>query len=202
QLGPGRPYSPHLLETDRNRILAWCLNHGYPYAQFESKETAHEGDTDSIDVQYQVDEGREVKVGDVVLLGADHTKPTFLHSITDPNVQQGQPLNQSKLLRSEGDLYNLGVFDWASVATSGGDTNQSRTDSTDSGLSAQSVLIRMHESRRNSMDIGGGIEIIPRAGNIPVGSVVVPGVPAVSLGNKFTVSQKNFVGPRGLFQFT
>jgi hypothetical protein len=52
------------------------------------------------------------------------------------------------------------------------------------------------------MDIGAGLEIIPRAGNIPVGSVVVPGVPAVSLGNKFTVSQKSFIGPRGMFQFT
>jgi outer membrane protein insertion porin family len=52
------------------------------------------------------------------------------------------------------------------------------------------------------MDVGAGLEIIPRAGNIPVGSVIVPGVPAVSLGNKFTVSQKSFIGPRGMFQFT
>jgi outer membrane protein insertion porin family len=52
------------------------------------------------------------------------------------------------------------------------------------------------------MDLGGGLEIIPRNGNIPVGSVVVPGLPPISLGNKFTVSQKSFIGPRGTFQFT
>ena len=38
------------------------------------------------------------------------------------------------------------------------------------------VVIRVHESRRNTMDIGAGLEIIPRNGNIPVGSVVVPGL--------------------------
>jgi hypothetical protein len=155
-----------------------------------------------IDVVYQIDEGREIKVGDVVLLGADHTKPKFLHSITDPNVQEGQPLNQAKLLRSEGDLYNLGVFDWASVAATGGNTDQTGPDPANSNAAQQDVLIRLHESRRNSVDIGAGLEIIPRAGNIPVGSVVVPGLPAISLGNKFTVSQKSFIGPRGMFQFT
>jgi len=33
-----------------------------------------------------------------------------------------------------------------------------------------------------------------------VGSVIVPGLPPVSLGNKFTVSQKSFIGPRGSLQ--
>jgi outer membrane protein assembly factor BamA len=52
------------------------------------------------------------------------------------------------------------------------------------------------------MDIGGGIEIIPRNGNVPVGAVVVPGLPPISLGDKFTVSQKSFIGPRGTLQFS
>ena len=107
-------------------------------------------------------------------------------------MQEGDPLSQGKLLRSEGDLYNLGVFDWASVAP--------LTSSSDEAT--QPVLIRIHESRRNTMDIGGGLEVVPRAGNIPVGAVVVPGLPAISLGDKFTVSQKSFIGPRGTFQFT
>ena len=191
-IGVGQPYSPHRLEADRNQILAWYLNHGYPGAQFDSKVTAFEGDANSVDVVYKIDEGRETKVGEVVLLGADHTNPKYIRSVTHPNVQEGDPLSQGKLLRSEGDLYSLGVFDWASVAP--------LTSSSDGAT--QPVLIRVHESRRNTMDIGGGLEVVPRAGNIPVGAVVVPGLPAVSLGDKFTVSQKSFIGPRGTFQFT
>ena len=50
------------------------------------------------------------------------------------------------------------------------------------------------------MDVGGGLEVVPRSGNIPVGSVAVPGIPPISLGDKFTVSQKSFIGPRGSLQ--
>ncbi len=193
QLGQGKPYSARLLETDRNQILAWYLNHGYPSAQFDSKVSAYNGDTDSVDVIYKVDEGREVRVEEVVLLGAEHTKPKFIRSLTSPNVYDGEPLSQGKLLKSESDLYAVNIFDWASVAP---------IASTTSDDGQQIVVIRVHESRRNTMDVGGGLEIVPRNGNIPVGSVVVPGLPPVSLGDKFTVSQKSFIGPRGSFQFT
>jgi outer membrane protein insertion porin family len=190
QLAPGKPYSPHIFEIDRNRILAWYLNHGYPGVQFDVEVTPVGGDPNSVDVVYKIDEGNQVKVGDVLLLGTERTHPDFVHAVTHPNVEQGQPLSQGKLLRSEGDLYNLGVFDWASVAPVGSTTDSNQ----------QLVLIRVHESPRYSMDIGGGLEVIPRGGNIPVGSVVVPGLPAVSLGNNFTVSQQSFIGPRGTFQ--
>jgi outer membrane protein assembly factor BamA len=193
QLSAGKPFSPHLLEGDRNQIMAWYLNHGYPNVQFESKVTAFDGDTNQVDVVFKLDEGRGEKVGEIVLLGADHTQPKFIRSITKKNVESGDALSQEKLLKSESDLYSVGVFDWASVAPVSATTDEE---------GQQIVVIRLHESRRNTMDIGGGLEIVPRNGNIPVGSVVVPGLPPVSLGNKFSVSQKSFIGPRGTFQFT
>jgi outer membrane protein insertion porin family len=193
QLAAGKPFSPHLLEGDRNQITAWYLNHGYPNVQFNSKVTAVDGDTNLVDVVYKVDEGHGEKVSEVLLLGADHTKPKFIRSITDKNVEQGDALSQEKLLKSESDLYTVGVFDWASVAPVSETTDEE---------GQQLVVIRLHESHRNTVDIGGGLEIIPRNGNIPVGAVVVPGIPPVSLGNKFTVSQKSFIGPRGTFQYT
>ncbi|HEY2821130.1 MAG TPA: POTRA domain-containing protein [Candidatus Acidoferrum sp.] len=192
QLADGKPFSPRLLEGDRNHILAWFLNHGYPNAQFDSKVTAFDGDPNSVDVVFKIDEERNVKVGDIVLLGADHTRPKFIRSLTDKNVETGDALSQEKLLKAESDLYSVGVFDWASVVPVATTDDQGQ----------EIVVIRLHESRRNTMDLGGGLEIIPRNGNIPVGSVVVPGLPPISLGNKFTVSQKSFIGPRGTFQFT
>jgi outer membrane protein insertion porin family len=137
-----------------------------------------------------VDVGSKVKIGQVVLLGADHTRPSFVKEKTNPNVSEGKPLAEGKLLQAESDLYNAGIFDWASVTAAGSPDSQD----------AQEVLVRVHESPRYTMDVGGGIEVIPRNGNIPVGSVIVPGLPPVSLGNKFTVSQKSFIGPRGSLQ--
>jgi outer membrane protein insertion porin family len=190
-LAIGKPYSPHLLQEDRNYVLAEYLNRGYPNVQFASSVAPMEGDLHAIDVVYRVDEGPQVSIGQVVLLGAEHTRPAFIEAATEPKVSKGKPLGEGQLLQSETDLYNLGILDWASVAPAGAPDNQN----------AQQVLVRVHESKRNTMDVGGGIEVVPRSGNIPVGSVTVPGIPPVSLGNKFTVSQKSFVGPRGTFQF-
>jgi outer membrane protein insertion porin family len=190
QLAVGKPYSPHLLGEDRNYILAEYLNRGYPNVQFDSNVAPSNGDPHAIDVVYKVDEGTGVRIGQVVLLGADHTRRSLVRAITDPNVSEGKPLGEGKLLRSESDLYSLGIFDWANVTATGSPDGQNE----------QQVLIRVHESKRNTMDVGGGIEVIPRNGNIPVGSVIVPGLPPVSLGNKFSISQKNFIGPRGTLQ--
>ncbi len=41
-----------------------------------------DGDANLVDVVFKIDEGRGEKVGEIVLLGADHTKPKFIRSIT------------------------------------------------------------------------------------------------------------------------
>jgi len=189
-LGPGKPYSPQLLEEDRNQIIAAYLNRGHLNAKFESHVSRAPDDPHVIDVVYVIDEGTLARVGQVGILGANKTRTTLIRTITDPSVQKGQPLSEGKFLTAESDLYNLEIFDWVSVAPLRPITDQSEEE----------VLIKVHESKRNTMDLGGGIEVIPRSGNIPVGSVVVPGLPAVSLGSKYTTSQKSFVGPRVTFQ--
>jgi len=204
QLAPGKPYSPHLMQADRDRILAQYLNRGYPGVLFDSTVLPVEGDANAVDVVYKIDEGRQIRMGEVVLLGAGHTRPQFVRDIAKPNVREGKPLGEGQLLQSESDLYNIGVFDWVTVTPTGSVAASSGGQSSpqDSAPDSQQVLVRVHETKRNTMDVGGGIEIVPRNGNVPVGAVVVPGLPPISLGNKFTVSQKSFVGPRGTLQFS
>jgi outer membrane protein insertion porin family len=190
RLAAGKPYSPHLVDLDRDVILSQYLSQGYPDVQFDST-TSPTGEPHAVDVIYKVDLGPSVRVRNVVLLGADQTRPKFVQQTTEENVKEGKPLSEEDLMKSESDLYTVGTFDWANV------TPIATEDPTE-----QQVLIRVHESKRNNVDVGGGLEIIPRDGNIPVGAVVVPGLPPVSLGNKFTVSQKSFVGPRGTLQLS
>jgi outer membrane protein insertion porin family len=190
-LGTGKPYSPHLLDSDRNQILSQYLNSGYPNATFDSTVTPA-SEPNTVDVVYKIDEGPKIQIGQVVLLGDNHTRPQFIRDTMGKNMSQGRPLSEGNLLQSESDLYTLGVFDWVSN-TPVADPDAPNSDA---------VLIRVHESNRNTVDFGGGLEVIPRAGNIPVGAVVVPGLPPVSLGNKFTVSQKEFVGPRGSLRYS
>jgi outer membrane protein insertion porin family len=185
-LSPGKPYSPKLLQDDRNQVLAQYLNNGYWDAHFDSKISREPAQPHLIDVQYTIHEGPQTHIGEIALLGADHTKPNFIQSITNANVTHGAPLSQGKLLVSESDLYSLGVFDWATVGPL----------KAIEGQASEEVLVKVHEAKRNTLDVGGGVEVLPRAGNIPTGAVTLPGLPSISLGSKFQTSQKSFWGPR------
>ena len=190
-LAPGKPYSRKLLEDDRSQILADYLDHGYLNAHFDSTATPTPENPHVVDVTYKIDPGPLARVGEVALLGVQRAQPKFLRAITDPNVKEGQPLSEGKLLTSESDLYNLGIFDWASISPL----------RPIEGQEYEEVLVKVHESKRNTLEVGAGFEVIPRTGNVPVGAVAVPGLPPVSLGNKFTTSQKSFFGPRFSFQY-
>ncbi len=191
-LQPGKTYSQKLLDTDRSQLLAAYLDLGYLNADLRSSVTTSSDNPHKMNVTYTVEEGPQARVSDVVLLGAKDTKTHFIESLAGVQIKPGQPLSEGHFLQSESDLYDLGIFDWASVKALRPIVDQTQEE----------VLIKVHESSLNSMDIGGGLEIIPRSGNIPVNSVVVPGIPPVSLGDKFTVSQKSYVGPRFTFDFS
>jgi outer membrane protein insertion porin family len=190
-LQPGKPYSPPLLEQDRNHIVAEYLNHGFLNAHFESGVARDSANSHLIDVTYTIEPGQQARVNQIALLGAQHTKPKFIRSITDPTVKEDQPLSEGQFLNAESDLYNLGIFDWTSIGPLRPVEGQDREE----------VVIKVHEAKRNTLDVGGGLEVIPRSGNIPVGAVALPGLPAISLGSKFRTSQKSFFGPRFTMSF-
>lgn len=190
-LQPGKPYSPHLLQDDRNRILARYLDLGYLNAQFRSNVTPSANNPHLVDVVYTVDEGLRAQIGEVAILGAKRTRRTFINNVAGSKVSTGQPMSLGTFLKSESDLYNLGIFDWVSVKPVAPISEQSQEE----------VLVKVDESPRNSVDFGGGIEVIPRSGNIPVGTVALPGIPPIGIGTKFRGSQQSYFGPRVSFEF-
>jgi outer membrane protein assembly factor BamA len=192
-IAPGKPYSPALVEQDRNRILARYENNGYENAQFQSSVSFDPANRHLVDVTYTINEGHQEIIHDIAIIGNKTTQRHFIEELTSYSVKPGQPMSLGNLLSSESDLYNLGIFDWASVKPlepPGEDENQ------------EEVLIKVHESPRNSVDIGLGFEVLPRTGNIPVGTVALPGIPPIGVGTKFTASQNSYWGPRGSIQYT
>jgi outer membrane protein insertion porin family len=190
-LQPSKPYSPHLLQDDRNRILARYLDIGYLNAQFRSSVTPSANNPHLVDVVYTIDEGPRVQIDGVAILGEKRTRRSFISKVAGPKISTGQPMSLGNFLKSESDLYNLGIFDWVSVKPVAPISEQRQEE----------VLVKVAESPRNSVDFGGGFEVIPRSGNIPVGTVALPGIPPIGLGSKFRGSQQSYWGPRVSFEF-
>ena len=187
----GKAYSPHIVEQDRNHILAAYLNHGFLNPEFQSTAAPVEGNKYRVDVVYQIVEGIETSVSEVVTLGAGKTRRNLISHTAD--LKTGVPLSEGKIFEAEGNLYNLGIFDWADVAP---------RRAVDAEETDDEVLIKMHEAKRNTIDYGFGFDVIHRGGNVPIGAVAIPGLPTIGLGNKFVTSEHAFYGPRGSIEYT
>lgn len=189
-LSPGLPFSQLRLHQDRNRVVAAYLDRGYPRMTFQSRITYLPQDKHKVEVTYLIDEGQRVRISNVVIAGRKHTRESFISRTM--NVGPENPLSETELLGSESRLYDVGVFDWASVGPKKPVSNETEEE----------VVAKVHESKRNTITYGFGFEYDRRAGSLPSGTAAIPGLPPIGLGKtKFATSEKAFVGPRGSVEF-
>jgi outer membrane protein assembly factor BamA len=191
ELGEGKPFSPRRLSDDRNKLAAKYLDRGFLNSEVKTVVSRHPDDPHQVDVTYQITEAQQVRVSRVVYLGQKHTKLDLVRIST--NLAPEEPLSEGKLLAGESKLYDVGIFDWASVGPRKQITDQSQEE----------ALVKVHESKRNAITYGFGFEISRRGGNTPTGTVAVPGLPTISTrGTNLFPSEKTFVSPRGSVEFT
>ncbi len=167
QLRSGAPFSGRRLSEDRNRISANYLNRGYLNAEVKTTVRRHPDDPHRVDVTYAVIEHQLVRVGDVLYLGQKQTRLSLIKKAA--KVPPESPMSRGGLLEAESRLYDLNIFDWSSVGP-----RKPITDQTE-----ESALVKVHEAKRNEITYGVGFEVSHRGGNIPSGTVAVPGLPAI-----------------------
>jgi outer membrane protein insertion porin family len=191
RLSPGQAFSAKGLSADRSSIMAAYLDRGFLNAEFDSNISRDANDPTHVDVTYKIAEKQQVHINDVVLLGAHKTRPTLISKTA--NIRREFPLSQGNMLQAESDLYQLGIFDWNNVNSRRPITDQADED----------VLVQVHEAKRNTLTYGFGLEIARRGGNLPSGTIAVPGLPPVSTGGAtFTSNENTFVSPRGSVEYT
>ncbi|MBV9343061.1 MAG: BamA/TamA family outer membrane protein [Acidobacteria bacterium] len=191
ELEEGKPFSPRRLSNDRNQIAAKYLDRGFLNAEVKTVVSRHPDDPHQVDVTYQVNEQQQVHISHVLYLGLGATRKDLIQTST--KLAPEQPLSEGKLLEGESKLYDLGIFDWSSIGPRRQITNQAEEE----------ALIKVHEAKRNTITYGFGFEVERRGGNIPTGSVAVPGLPTIGLhGAQIAPSEKTFIGPRGSVAFT
>lgn len=191
KLAEGSPYSQVLVDSDRTQIMARYLQLGYVNATFRAMAApVSRSDKHHVAVTYEVYEGPQVIISDVYTLGRQVTKQSFINFIAPLGADQ--PMNQEKLLTASSELYTPGIFDWAEVDPRRHITTQDRED----------VVVKVHESKRNTLTYGFGFEVINRGGSLPGGTVAVPGLPPFALSSEFKTSEETFWGPRGTIQYT
>ncbi|HXJ94314.1 MAG TPA: POTRA domain-containing protein [Terriglobia bacterium] len=142
----GKPYSPARVQTDRNAILSYLSNHGYAQATVDWRAseptTQHE-----VDVAFQVNEGGQHTVAQVVVLGNEFTRDSVIDR--ELTIAAGQPLNQSALLEDQQRLYGLNLFNQVQVST----------QNPGSPETGKTVLVALEEAKRWTLGYGGGLDV-------------------------------------------
>jgi outer membrane protein insertion porin family len=191
QLRSGGSYSPRRLTEDRNRITATYLNQGYLNAEVKATITRRSDDRHRVIVAYTINEHQRVTVNSVLYMGQRVTRLSLIEKTAKIPVEA--PMRKGELLEAESRLYDLNIFDWSSVGP-----QKPIADQND-----EEVLVKVHEAKRNDITYGFGFEVARRGGNVPSGTVAVPGLPPVELGkNKLAPSEATFASPLGSIQFS
>ncbi|MGP0070696.1 MAG: POTRA domain-containing protein [Bryobacteraceae bacterium] len=142
----GQPFSDLGIATDRDNVLDYYFNNGYPAAKFDFTAVPS-GQADRVDLTFTVTPGARVYVRNVVVDGLQQTRPDV---VTDRiSVRAGDPLSQSQISDSQRRLYDLGIFSRVDAAIQNPDGDEP----------TKYVLYSIKEAGRYSMNIGVGAEI-------------------------------------------
>jgi outer membrane protein insertion porin family len=109
----GDAFSYLRLEEARLRMQSLYQERGHMFVRIEPS-VRFSNDRTRAEVSFQVVESYPVRVGDVVVQGAERTSPFFIRRLLE--LRRGSLFQPSKARESEGTLQALGVFTGVSVA--------------------------------------------------------------------------------------
>jgi outer membrane protein insertion porin family len=143
---PGQLLSPQNLAGDRDALVSEYLNRGFEQVTVDVTQQPEAADANKMDVVFQITEGPQIFVRNVLLTGLHYTRPaTVERAIT---LHSGDALNQTALLDTQRNLYDLSLFNEVNAAVEnpgGADTRKT-------------VLLQAVEARRWALTYGIGFE--------------------------------------------
>jgi outer membrane protein assembly factor BamA len=180
----GQPFSLTTLSGDRDTVLQYYLAHGFDQVKVEIRQAKETANAEKTDVSLNVTEGQQVFVNRVLLSGVVKTKPRVVTG--QILVHAGDPLDQTALLQTQRNLYNIALFNEVAAAVQNptGDAPQ------------KNVLIQVTEAKRWNVTYGFGFEAqtgTPQGGTISEASCILLGLNPC---NQLTQEGKAGVSPR------
>jgi len=168
----GQPFSEANIAADRDSILSYYFNNGYPDAAFDWTQTAGSSEY-RVNLTYTVRTGKREYVRSILVRGLETTRA----SLVDSRIQlhPGDPISQSKIAESQQKLYDLGIFSKVQTAIQNPDGEEDN----------KYVLFDLDEANRYSFNAGIGAQLGRIGGGVatfdePAGTTGFS--PRVSLG--------------------
>ena len=142
----GQPVSLITLSGDRDAVQSYFLANGFEQAKVTIRQAVDAADATKTDVTLHVVEGPQIFVDQLLETGLNHTRP----SVVTPQIEvhPKDPLNQTALLDTQRNLYNLALFNQVTAVTQ----NPAGL------LPEKNVLLQLTEAKRWDVTYGFGFE--------------------------------------------
>jgi outer membrane protein insertion porin family len=176
----GQAFSESRVADDREIVLTYYFNHGFPDATFEANAKPSADHPHRVDVTFTISEGEQVFVNRVLVSGMHFTRPFVIQR--ELQMKPGDPLSQLDLLNTQKDLYDLGIFSQVDTAVQNPDGNEKD----------KNLLVEVEEAKRYTFNYGAGLEF--QTGQPAVGTNQPQGQTGVSPRVSFGVTRLNFRG--------
>jgi len=169
---PGQIFSDAAVAADRDTILGYYSNNGYPEATFDWSQAPGQ-DERRVRLRYVVHPGGRQFVRDVLVRGLDATRPQLVNSRL--GLHAGDPVSLSQIAETQQKLYDLGIFAKVQAALQNPDGVEER----------KYVLFQMDEANKYSLTTAVGAQIARIGGGVttfdaPAGQTTFS--PRVSVG--------------------
>ena len=176
----GEPFSETNIAADRDSILSYYYNNGYPDASFDWSQTPA-GPPQHVNLTYTIHTGKREYVRNVIVRGLSTTRPSLVASRI--LLKPGDPISENLIAQSQQKLYDLGIFSKVQTAIQNPDGDEDN----------KYVLFDVDEANRYSFTGGIGAQLGRIGGGVttfdePAGTTGF--APRISLG----ISRLNFLG--------
>jgi outer membrane protein insertion porin family len=143
----GQPLSPESLGGDRDTLLTYYLSKGFDQARVELTQSQEDGDPSQVNIVFRIQEGEQVFLRNILITGLHYTRMSTVQAgIT---LKPGDPLNQTALLDTQRNLYDLTVFNEVDPVIQNPTGVEPR----------KTVLLQTTEARRWDLSYGLGFEV-------------------------------------------
>jgi outer membrane protein insertion porin family len=183
----GQPYSEQDLSSDRERVLNYYFDHGFPNATLEIGTKTSTSQPDREDVTFSLQEGQRFTVNQVMVAGTEHTRDYVVQR--ELQVQSADPLSQQDLLSTQTRLYDLGIFSQVDTAVQNPDGADPK----------KNILVQVMEAKRYTFTYDVGLEF--QTGQ-PSGTTAPQGTTGVSPRVGLDVTRLNVFGRNETLTFS
>ena len=142
----GQLLSPQNLAGDRDALLTEYMSRGFEQVSVDVAQQPEPGDPSKVDVVFNIAEGPQIFVRNVLITGIHSTRSeTVNRAVT---LHAGDPLNQTALLDTQRNLYELALFNEVDVSV----------ENPVGAATRKTVLLQVAEARRWALTYGFGFE--------------------------------------------